>query len=87
MPQRQPRTPKVVSPYRYQSVAECEENEDHHVVRPSSWPPRRTGNMAGDPYLSLQCELCAGWLVVYRAHATGDMPGVKVILPEGRKSA
>jgi len=87
MGQRAPKgAPKVVSLYKYQSVAECEENEDQHVVKPSSWPPRRIGNIVGDPSLSLQCQLCAGWVIVYKAHATGELPGVKVIMPEGVKA-
>ena len=88
MPQREKKIVAVVpTQFRYQSVVECEENEDHHVVRPSSWPPRRTGTMAGDPHLSLQCELCAGWVIVYKGHATGELRGVKVILPEGARAA
>ena len=89
MPQRESKKPRVVSPYKYQSVAECEENEDFHIARPTSWPPRRTGNMTGDPYLSTQCILCAGWLIVYKAHATGEMNGIKVDLSlvPNRKSA
>lgn len=87
MGQRQPKgPPKAPSPYKYQSVAECEEHEDQHVVKPTSWPPRRIGNIVGDPSMSLRCELCGGWLVVYKAHATGELAGVKVIMPEGMKA-
>jgi hypothetical protein len=75
------------SKYRYQSVEACEEAEDFHVVTPKTWPPVRIGNQGGDPYLSAQCELCGGWLIVYRGHATGEMKGIKVNLPEKRKAS
>ena len=36
--------------------------------------------MTGDPYLSTQCILCAGWLIVYKAHALGELRSIKVDL-------
>ena len=69
------------SEFKYANVVECEENEDAHVVRPTVWPPRRQGNQAGDPSVPLQCTLCSGWVITYEGHATGQLPGVKVILP------
>ncbi len=80
MGQRQRTTPQGVREFKYLSVIECEENEDQHVAKPRSWPPRRQGNQTGDPSMALRCELCNCHLVVYKGHATGDMPGIKVDL-------
>ena len=91
MAQRQaPGTLTERSPYKYQGIKDegirpheqCEMNEDHHQVTPTTWPPPRIGTLGGDPSLSLRCDLCGAWLVVYAGHATGRLPGIKVILPQ-----
>ena len=90
MAQRQRTTTQERSPYKYQGIKdenirpheECEMNEDGHVVKPTRWPPPRLGGVGGDPSLDLRCTLCGVNLVVYAGHATGELPGVTVILPE-----
>lgn len=75
-------TPKVNGDYKYPNLVACEEHEDFHVVKPNVWPPPRIGHFGGDPSLSAVCELCGCNLVVYQGHATGEIPGIKVILPK-----
>lgn len=83
---RRPRRATAPSAYRYANLEECEENGNHRVT-PGVWPPPRTSQSGTDPTLSVQCELCGAWVVVYEAHATGGMDGVDVILPSGRPEA
>jgi hypothetical protein len=62
---------------------QCEmENDDTHEVHPTTWPPPRIGTQGGDPSVSLRCVHCGAWLVVYQGHATGEMQGIRVVLPE-----
>lgn len=83
MPRRQPKSDVPASPYRYKSIEECESEtpDGNHVVSPKAWPPQRVGTTAGEPSVSLQCDLCGGWVIAYAKHATGEMDGVTVHLP------
>ena len=65
---------------------ETEEPDGKHEVHPTAWPPPRIGNQPGDPSMSLPCVLCGANLIVYKRHATGEMDGVRVVLPEGKKA-
>ena len=64
---------------------ESEEEDGRHQVSPKTWPPTRKGHESGEPSLSLTCDLCGVNLVVYAGHATGELEGVRVLLPEGKK--
>lgn len=79
-----PKKPVIASPYRYTSKNECEENGNHRVT-PLTWPPPKTATQVTDPVLNMRCDLCGCWLIVYEAHATGQMPDIDVILPERKK--
>jgi hypothetical protein len=76
--------------YKYQGIKDinlrpheqCEQEEDNHVVYPTVWPPQRIGNQGGDPYVSLQCVNCGAWCLVHKGHYTGEMKGIRVVLPE-----
>lgn len=59
---------------------ECEEAGDHQVT-PTLWPPPRTARDAADPHINVRCDLCGAHLAVYEGHATGQMGGVTVVLP------
>ena len=89
MPRRTPNVTKARSPYKYQSVAECEEStpDGKHVVSPTKWPPQRVGSFSGAPSLPLTCDLCGCNVIVYEAHVTGEMDGVTVNLPEKKLAA
>ena len=90
MPRRLPKGEQPLpSPFKYKSVAECEENtpDGKHIVRPTAWPPQRLGRHSGEPSMALSCELCNGRVIVYAKHATGEIDGVTVILPDKKKSA
>lgn len=79
---RPPRSREVpLVKYRYADLVECEEAGDHRVT-PMTWPPPKTATMTADPHLSMQCELCGAWLIVYAGHATGALQGITVVLPE-----
>lgn len=80
MGQRQKAVVSNPTGFKYANLVECEEAEDFHVVRPTVWPPQTIGRTDGS--VNLQCELCGAWLVVYAGHATGTVPGVKVLVPE-----
>jgi hypothetical protein len=66
----------------YRGHEECEVENDAHVVRPTSWPPRPKGVTDFAPTMDLLCELCGCHVLAEAAHATGQLKGVKVILPE-----
>jgi hypothetical protein len=72
----------VKSEFKYENHIDCEMNEDQHVVKPSNWPPFQVGRLGELPSMALQCVLCNCHLVVYEKHATGELKGVKVLLPE-----
>ena len=60
----------------------CEVTFDAHEVHPTTWPPPRLGTTPGDPSMALPCVRCGANCIVYKAHATGEMRGITVILPE-----
>lgn len=79
------------SEYKYRGLKDegirpheqCEMQEDDtHEVHPTSWPPPRIGNIGGDPSVTLRCVHCGAWVITYAGHATGQMKGVRVVLPE-----
>jgi len=76
--------PTVIPKYRYSSLVECEEAGNHRVT-PPTWPPPKTAQSLTDPVLTLQCELCGAWLVVYEGHATGQLQTIDVILTDEQK--
>ena len=80
MGQRQKTHAVAPSKYKYAGKDECEEQEDQHVFRPKAWPPKRHANTVEEPSISGRCELCGCHLVVYQGHATGELPGIKVLL-------
>jgi hypothetical protein len=62
---------------------QCEmQSDDTHEVHPTTWPPPRIGNQGGDPSISLQCVYCGAWCIVYKGHYTGELKGIRVVLPE-----
>lgn len=87
--------PAPPSPYKYtgskdegirpHEQCEMSEPDSKHQVTPKSWPPARLGHQVGDPSVSLRCDLCGVNLVVYEKHATGEMDGVRVILPPAKE--
>ena len=66
----------------WQDFLACEVEHDTHEVHPTSWPPARIGNLAGEPSQSLPCVRCGTTCIVYPGHATGALRGVTVVLPE-----
>ena len=82
MPRRKQVVKGDAPAYMYEDLFVCEEEGDHQVTT-SVWPPPRTGMSPVDPSLSLQCDLCGAWLIVYEGHATGQIGGVTVITRTG----
>lgn len=84
------------SPYKYtgdinanirpHEQCEMSEPDGKHQVSPTSWPPRRTRGQVDEPSMSLICDLCGTNVIVYAEHATGELDGVRVILPKGEKA-
>lgn len=74
--------PKEVKPYRYSSIAECEDptnaTQGYHLARPAKWPPTKRGNPDGS--MALTCELCACNLIVYEENDP-EQSSIKLILP------
>ena len=64
---------------------QCEVTRDEHEVHPTVWPPPRTGTIAGDPSMALPCVHCGATSIVYKGHATGELRGVRVVLPNEKK--
>lgn len=87
MGQRQATQEQTSSPFKYASIEACEMAEDFHVVAPTVWPPKAKGRQTDEPTVSLQCQLCGGWVIVEAGHAKGEIPGVRVILPQIARSA
>ena len=59
------------------ALARCE-SSGGHVVKPKMWPPTKQGRKEEPPSLSLQCQRCEGWLIVYDP----PDPSIRVILPK-----
>lgn len=83
------------SGYKYKGIKDenirpheqCEmENDDTHEVHPTVWPPQRVGNQGGTPTVTLQCVHCGAWCIAQREHATGELPGLRVVLPQSATS-
>ena len=65
----------------WDTFIQCEVEHDEHEVHPTTWPPPRTGNIAGDPSMNLVCVRCGTNCPTYVGHATGKIKGIKVVLP------
>ena len=82
-------------PYKYmgdkdqgiRAHEQCEMAEENHVAKPAHWPPVRKGRQGEDPYVECLCVNCGVNLQVYAQHATGELGGVKVILPQPKKAS
>lgn len=84
----------VTKEFRYDSVAECESNEDAHEMHPTVWPPtNHARNSVEEPSTTGRCVLCNCHLTAYKSHGLqpdepGYIPGIRIVLPsKARKSA
>ncbi len=66
----------------WDDFVQCEVDYDEHEVHARTWPPPRLGNQGGDPSISLPCVRCGTNCIVYQGHATGELKGITVVLPE-----
>ncbi len=86
MAQRKKET--VTREFKYDSVAECEENEDAHEMHPTVWPPRNHArNSSEEPSTPGRCVLCNCNLMAYKGHSLppdeeGYLPGIRIVLPQ-----
>ena len=79
--------PKSALPNRstagtWETFVQCEVEHDAHEVHPTSWPPRRLSAMDMNPTMALTCVRCGCQCLAEAGHATGDIAGIKVVLPE-----
>ena len=66
----------------WDTFIECEVNHDTHEVHPTVWPPVPVNNGDANPSMALPCVRCGCMNIVYRGHATGELKGVSVVLPQ-----
>ena len=78
--QRQARPAPPPGEFKYASYIECEEKQHAHRVTPTVWPPQRINAGDFNPTVALPCLDCGCVCIVYAAHATGELPGIEVIL-------
>lgn len=77
----------------WDDFVKCEiEHGDQHEVHPHVWPPPQVGMPSAMPSMALRCVRCTTNCIVYAGHAIpagepGHMDGIKVVLPEKKKSA
>lgn len=70
----------------WDTFIKCEIEHDTHEVHPTHWPPQRFNASDLNPSMSLPCVRCGVNCIVYRGHATGQMKGITVVLPEAAKA-
>lgn len=66
-------------PWQEAAVVNRCEDSGGHIVKPAKWPPTMSARVTEPPSLSIQCERCEAWLIVYDR----PMPGIQVIKPQG----
>ena len=71
-----PQDPTI--PWQDAAVVPRCEHSGGHIVKPTTCPPTKSARPEEKPSLSVQCERCEAWLIVYK-QAT---PGITVIPPE-----
>lgn len=60
----------------------CEVEHNAHEVHPTAWPPKRYNAMDMNPSMALPCVRCGAQCLAEAGHATGELPGIHVVLPE-----